>query len=383
MIPLVRIAGIRITLDPSWFVIFLLVAYSLAVGYLPEQIPTAGTALRWTLASALALALFASVVAHELSHAFVARARRLDVDEIMLFLFGGVAKLKGEPRDALSELLIAGAGPLLSIGLGLALLGLADAVAGAVPPALHAGLWWLGVINVALALFNLVPGFPLDGGRILRAILWWRMGDFDRATIGAARTGQVIAGILMGGGVLLAVTTGSLSWLWEAVIGWFLWSAASRSIQMARLRDLVEGVPIRALMTDRVPAIRADQDVRVGLAQAGASRLAGADEESSEIAVIERDGRLAGVVTQEALARAAEEDPGRLARDAASQPAADQILSPASPAEDVVTRLPGLGGRLLLIVENGRLLGTVDPRALVSALQAGDAAGGESISPRP
>ena len=372
MIPLARIAGIRITLDPSWFVIFLLVAWSLAVGYLPEQLPTTPPVLRWTLAAALALALFASVLAHELSHALVARARRVNVDEIMLFLFGGVAKLRGEPRDALSELLIAAAGPLLSIALGLGLLAAEDLVAGTVPPALQAGLWWLGVINVALALFNLVPGFPLDGGRILRGILWWRSGDFERATIGAARTGQVIAGLLIAVGVLFTLTSGNLSWLWEVVIGWFLWSAATRSIRLARLRDAVEGLTVGELLTDRVPAVRADQDVRVAIAQAAAL------SDSAELAVIERDGTLAGVVTRSALVEAAEIDPRRSVREIATPPDPEQVLTRGSPAEEIVGRLAGLEGRLPLIVENGRLIGTVDSRALVAALQsAGDEAAPE------
>ncbi len=363
MIPLARIAGIRITLDPSWFVIFLLVAYSLASDLLPKQLPSTTAAIRWVLASVLALALFASVLAHEFAHALVARARRVNVDEIMLFLFGGVAKLKGEPRDALSEFLIAAAGPLLSIVLGLSLLGLVDAVGAAAPPALHIGLWWLGVINVALALFNLVPGFPLDGGRILRAILWWRMGDFERATVAAARVGQGIAGLLIAVGIFFTLSTGSLSWLWEAVIGWFLWSAASRSIRIARLRDAVEGTTVRELMTDRVPAIRADQDVRSGLAQASVIPMA------DELAVIERDGALAGVVTQAALAEAVAADPRRPAREIATTPAAEQVLSPSAPAEELIARLAGIGHRLLLIVEDGQLLGTVDPRALVAALR--------------
>ena len=356
--------------------IFLLVAYSLAIGYLPEQIPAAPLALRWALGAALAIALFASVLAHEFSHALVARARRVHVDEIMLFIFGGVAKLKGEPKDAASEFLIAAAGPLLSITLGLGLLGVRAALNGSVPVALEAGLWWLGMINVALAIFNLVPGFPLDGGRILRAILWWRIGDFERATVGAARTGQVIAGLLIAIGLIFTLTSGNFSWLWEAVIGWFLWSAASHSIRIARLRDAVEGVTVRELLTDRVPAIRADQDVRVGLAQASAVAPAG------ELAVIEQDGTLVGVVTRATLAEAAEVDPGREAREVATVPAEEQVLASDAPAEEAVARIADLQGRLLLIVEDGRLLGTVDPAALVAALRAGEGGDGPSRSER-
>lgn len=360
-LPLARVAGIRITVDPSWFVIFLLVAYSVAVGTLPERLPDAGPVTLWLAGGALALALFASVLAHELSHALVARARDVDVDEIMLFIFGGVAKLRGEPRDAASEFLISAAGPALSIALGLGLVAVSDAAG--LPEIVAIGIRWLGVINVALAVFNLVPGFPLDGGRILRAILWWRMGDFERATVVAARTGQVVAGILIVGGIGLTLVTGRLSWLWEVLIGWFLWSAAARSIRIARLRDAVEGITVRDVMTDRVPAIRADQDLRVALAQASGL------PDGAELAVIERDGTLVGVVTAEELARAAREDALRPARAVAAAPDPDQTLDPGAPAEDIVTRLAVLEGRLLLVVEDGTLRGTVDPRALVARLE--------------
>ncbi len=358
-IPVARLAGIRVTVDPTWFIIFLLVAYSLAVGYLPQQLAAVPPGVHWALGAALALLLFVSVLAHEMAHALVARARAVNVDEIMLFIFGGVAKLRGEPRDAKSEFLIAAAGPVLSITLGAALLGIRELPG--LPEILVVGLFWLGFINVALAVFNLVPGFPLDGGRILRAILWWRTGDFERATVGAAQTGKVIAALLMSLGVLMALATGNLTWLWEAVIGWFLWTAASHSIRLARLRDAVEGVTVRDIMTERVPAVRADQDVRVALAQTSHY------EDDAQIAVIEADGTLVGVVRRDALAAAAEDDPGREARALADTADEDQLFAPETPAEDMVVRLAG--GGIPLVVDGGRLLGTVDPRALLAALR--------------
>lgn len=364
-LPLFRLLGIRVTLDPSWFLIFLLVAWSLSVGYLPSQLPAAPPAVVWALGAGLALALFGSVLAHEFSHALVARSRGGRVDEIMLFVFGGVAKLRDEPADARSEFLIAAAGPALSIALGVTFIGAAGAVADAAPRAAVVGFLWLGWINLALAIFNLIPGFPLDGGRILRAILWWRTGDFERATVGAARTGQVFAGLLIATGVVMTLLTGSMSWLWEVLIGWFLWSAATRSIRAARLRDAVEGVTVRDVMTDRVPAIRADHDVRVALAQAAAGEV-------EELAVIERDGRLVGVVSAGALREAASAVPGRPAADVARPPDPLQTIGPDEPAEALVTRLGALGGRLLLVVDGGRLLGTVDPRALIAAVRRAD-----------
>jgi Zn-dependent protease len=371
-IPVARILGIRVTIDPSWLLIFLMVAASLAAGYLPEQLPRAGPVVWWVLGAVLAAALFASVLAHEFSHALVARSRRVDVDEIMLFVFGGVAKMRGEPRDALSEFLIAAAGPALSVVLGIAIIGVRGLMADAVPPPIVAGLWWLGMINIALAVFNLVPGFPLDGGRILRAILWWSMGDFERATIAAARVGQVIAGILIAVGVGLTLATGRLSWLWEALIGWFLWSAAAHSIRIARLRDAVEGLRVRELATERVLAIRADHDVRVGVAQTSVL------DPDAQVAVIERDGRLVGVTSPRALAEAAQSSPSAPARNVAEPVDEAQVLGPNDPAELVIARLAALGGKLPLVVENGRLVGTLDPRALVAALREAQEPGHEA-----
>lgn len=375
MVSLARIAGIRITLDPSWFLIFLLVAYSLAAGFLPDRLPDSSTATHWILGALLSIALFGSVLAHELAHAMVARIRNVKVDEIMLFLFGGVAKLRSEPRDAASEFLIAAAGPIMSITLGLTLLSLIDATGERLPAAVNAGLWWLGVINVALAIFNLIPGFPLDGGRILRAILWWRVGDFSQATITAARTGQVFAALLIGIGLVATILTGHLSWLWEIVIGWFLWSAASRSIRLVRLRSAVQGVPVREFLTNRVPAIRADHDVRVGYMQTRAGR------QVPEIAVIERDGRLVGVVSSEDLSEAAAATPTQLARDLATPPAEEQIFSPDDDADLVIARLPGLQDQLMLVVRGGILVGTVDAHALTSVLLSEGTSDTESASP--
>jgi len=367
-----RILGIRVTVAPSWILIFVLMAASLSAGYLPQQLPGAPPVTRWALGAILAITLFVSVLAHEFSHALVARARRVKVDEVMLFVFGGVAKMRGEPRDASSEFLIAAAGPVLSIVLGVTILLARGALDGIAPPPVLAGLWWLGMINLVLAVFNLVPGFPLDGGRILRAILWWRMGDFERATIAAARVGQVIAGLLIALGITMTVVTGNMSSLWQALIGWFLWSAASQSIRIARLRDAVEGLVVRDLLTRRVPAIRADQDVRVGVAQAS-----GIDPDG-QVAVVESDGRLVGVTSVEALTRAAQSAPGTPARDVAEPADESQVLAPGDAAELVVARLAGLGGRLPLVVENGRLVGTVDPRALVAALREAEEPGPEA-----
>jgi CBS-domain-containing membrane protein len=176
-------------------------------------------------------------------------------------------------------------------------------------------------------------------------------------------------------GGLLVFTTGNWSWLWEVLIGWFLWSAATRSVRLARLKDAVEGVTVREVMTERVPAIRADQSVRVGFAQSSAV------PEAAEVAIIERDGRLVGVASRAALEEAARDRPETTAGEIASSPDEQQIIPPTASAAELVERLGRISDRLLLVVEEGALLGTVDPRALVAVVHRGATEKGAVLEP--
>ena len=191
-----RLFGIAIGLHYSWFIIALLITLSLA-----QQFRTTGTdwspAIVWMSALVTAFLFFAAIVVHELSHALVARARGLPIRSITLFALGGVAHMEKSAVDAKTEFWVAIAGPLTSLAIGLGCFALAASLGwspqtGAVNPP-TAILGWLGFINIALALFNMIPGFPLDGGRVLRAILWWRTGDADGSIRIAARVGQAVA----------------------------------------------------------------------------------------------------------------------------------------------------------------------------------------------
>lgn len=312
----------------------------------------------------LAAALFGSVVLHELAHALVARGRRVDVDEIALFVFGGVAKLRDEPRDPLSDLLIAAAGPATSLALGvgtLAALAFATTLGAAAP--VVSGLRWIGTINVVLALFNAVPAFPLDGGRVLRAIVWWSAGDYDRATVVAARVGRAFAALLIGTGFVLAATR-STAWLWEVVIGWFLWMTAGQALRGVALRRAVKDVTVRELMTKRVPSVRSDHDVRVASVQTRDF----ADE--AEIAVIDRSGLLVGVVEIGALRTEGRANPERPVLEITRTPTEGQILPLDAPAAGVLEQIGRLGDQLPLVIDGGRLVGTIDPRRLIDAIEA-------------
>jgi Zn-dependent protease len=251
-IKLGRILGIEIGLHYSWIIIALLITMSL-VSEFHALNPDWGEGIIWATAIATSLLFFASIIAHELSHAAVAKARQLPVRAITLFALGGVAQIEREADDAKTEFWMGIAGPIMSLVIGFFCLALAVVLGwpvGAVPETpLLAMLMWLGYINISLAIFNLIPGFPLDGGRVLRAIIWWATGDGVRATRIAARVGQFVAFGFIVLGILRFFAGAGLGGLWIAFIGWFLLEAArgsraqveiSESLRGLRVGDMVE-----------------------------------------------------------------------------------------------------------------------------------------------
>jgi len=250
-----RVAGIRIVIDPSWLFIFFLVVWSLATGYFPEASPPISGRDAWILGMVAALLLFGSVLVHELSHAFLAQRAGIPVPRIRLFLFGGVSEMASEPHDPRTEIRIAAAGPLTSFALAagfylLSVTGLPSLVSGGRQVADY-----LIAINLALGLFNLLPGFPLDGGRILRAWLWARGGNLLSATRAAGRAGSIVGFGLMGLGLWQLVQNHNLGGLWLMVIGIFLNQAASASFEFLLLRDTLSGYRVRQVMTQPVVAV--------------------------------------------------------------------------------------------------------------------------------
>ena len=228
-IKLGRIFGVQIGLHYSWFIIAFLITLSLA-GHFTTNNPGWSPVLRWGVAIVTAILFFGAIIAHELSHALVAKARGLPVHSITLFALGGVAQLEKDAADAKTEFWMGIIGPITSFVIGVVCLLLTVAL-GWRPPEfpqdpLPAMLMWLGYINIALAIFNMVPGFPLDGGRVLRGIIWWVTGNAKRATMIAARVGQVIAFAMIIFGVMQFFAGIGFSGLWLVFIGWFLLNAA-------------------------------------------------------------------------------------------------------------------------------------------------------------
>jgi Zn-dependent protease len=236
-----KIFGIDIGVNYTWFIVFALVTLTLASGYFPARFPDWGTAGYVVAGLATSLLFFASVVFHELAHSIVAMAWGIPVKSITLFIFGGVANIEREPHRPLAEFLIAVAGPAASLLLAL-VFGLAWLAGEATGLAAVAGLgFYLASLNLSLAVFNMVPGFPLDGGRVFRSLVWAWTGNMNRATRWAATSGRVVAVLMIVGGGVLFLTGNWSSGLWLAFIGWFLDNAASQSSRQVWLREALEG----------------------------------------------------------------------------------------------------------------------------------------------
>lgn len=251
-IPFGRLFGISLRLNPSWFIIFALITWSLAVGYFPTTYPAWSLTAKISAGVITSFLFFASVLAHELMHSLVAQREGIKVKSITLFIFGGVSEIAGEPKKPADEFRMAVAGPLTSLVLGAAFMGvwLGLKNLNGAGQFIGAMAFLLGYINISLGAFNLVPGFPLDGGRVLRSILWGRSGDLHSATRTASSVGRVIAYLFIFGGIFMVFTPGGLiNGVWLIFIGWFLDNAAVGSYRQVQLNDMLSGHKVSDAMT--------------------------------------------------------------------------------------------------------------------------------------
>src|SRR5438128_3785931 len=260
-IKLFRIFGIQIGLHYSWLLIAVLIVLSLA-GQFTATNPQWGANIIWAVSILTALLFFATIVIHELSHAAIAKARGLPVRSITLFALGGVAQIEKEASDAKTEFWMGIAGPITAALIGLICLGIAAGL-GWNPSFHHQSPWaamlgWLGVINLALAVFNMVPGFPLDGGRVLRAVIWWITGDASRAIRIATGVGQLVAFLFIIVGLIRFFNGAGFGGLWLTFIGWFLLDAARSSYLQVETIEHLKGVRVADVMSRDWPVIDAD-----------------------------------------------------------------------------------------------------------------------------
>jgi Zn-dependent protease len=258
-ITLFRIAGIRIGIHWSWLLVFGLITWSWATTVFPDQNPGLGDGTYVAMALAAAVLFFTSLLLHELGHAFEARREGMEIDGITLWLFGGVAQFRGMFPSAGAEFRIAIAGPLVSLLLGAGFVGLAYAITGI--DVIDGIAAWLGYMNLTLLAFNLLPALPLDGGRVLRSALWGARGDFTWATRIAAAIGRAFGALFIAGGLALFFFYDTPNGLWMALLGWFLFGAASAEARYAQVHRAFSGVRVRDVMAPAPSAIAPEQTI--------------------------------------------------------------------------------------------------------------------------
>jgi Zn-dependent protease/CBS domain-containing protein len=355
-----RLFGIDIGANWSLVFVFALIAWTLANQVLPVDVPGQPALAYWVAGAVGAVAFYACLLAHELAHALVAIRNGVKVAGITLWLFGGVSRLDGEPKNAGAEALIAGVGPLTSLAVALITFVLALLP---FPALIDDLLAWLALVNVALALFNLVPAFPLDGGRLLGAFFWWRQGTRQRGVHSAVRIGRVFAYLMIAFGVFELFTGSVLNGIWIAFVGWFLLSAGSSEEAGTAIRGLLRSVPVSAAMTSPVVTVpdwvTVDQFIE-SVAPQHRFTTYPVHDPSGQLTGIVRLGDLVRMPTQ---ARAQE----RL-RDRA-RPISEVPTS--RPDEDLAALLqrigPGLEQRVL-VFDKGQLVGIVSPADVARVL---------------
>lgn len=358
-----RLAGIDIRINVSWIIILLLLTVSLAISWFPRAYPGYTSGIYFLLGLIAAILLFVSVLLHEMAHSLVARARGLPVRDITLFIFGGVSSIEREPRSPGADFLIAIVGPLTSIIIGAICYGLWAFVTNEGNSPLAAILLYLGAANLLLGLFNLIPGFPLDGGRILRAIVWKFTGDINRATNIAAAIGQVIAFSLIIWGIFLFFTGNGFGGLWIAFIGWFMLSAAQGARMQSTYEDTFRNTTVEQVMSRNVILIPANISLQ---------RLI--DDyilpQGLRSVLITQGDQFAGLITLSDIRQVPRDQwattPVGFVMKSVSQL---HVASPKQSLRDVVTLLNDRDINQLPVVENGRLLGILSRDAVIRALE--------------
>jgi Zn-dependent protease len=376
-ISLGRIAGIQVGINASVFLIVAILVAGLATGQLPAAFP-GHSVVAYVIAAIIAAVLFlGSLLAHELAHSVVARRNGIEVESIVLWLLGGVAQLRGEAKTPGADFRIAIVGPLTSIVLavafglaagGVALLGATGLVYGV--------LFYLSATNAMLAVFNLIPAAPLDGGRVLRAALWHWRGDRQAAAVSAARAGRIVGFIMIALGVLQVVLGRGLNGIWLALIGWFVVSAATAEEQQARLGARLAALKVGDVMTVRPIILDGNLTVDHFITHVAMNHR------FSTYPLVDVQGRLTGLVTLNRVRAVAPElrATTRLQQIACS-PAEVPMARPEDPLVELLERMHGCAdGRAVVLDDVGRVIGVLSASDVARALQVADL---RSLDPYP
>jgi Zn-dependent protease len=362
-----RVVGIPIGLHYSWFIIAALITSSLSGQFRLEH-PEWATALVWATSAITAALFFVTLLAHELSHAVVAMARGLPVRSITLFALGGIAQIEKEANSAKTEFLVAIAGPICSFAIGFGCIAVAQALGWSprndTSGLLGGVLGWLGSINVLLAAFNLIPGYPLDGGRVLRAILWALYGNMARATRHAARAGQFVGGLFIMTGLLQAFAGAGFGGLWLAFIGWFLLMAARANYAQAAMAETLRDVRVADIMVNDCETVDAGTHVQA-LVEEHFLRT------GRRCVMVARDGQVIGLVTPHEVRSV---DRGRwmamTAGDVMRPLEGLRTVTPETPATDAFITMARDDVNQLPVVVGGRLEGIVSRSQILQLLQS-------------
>jgi Zn-dependent protease len=364
-IKLGRLFGIEITVQPSWFITIVVLTWSLATAVFPSTF-VGSQAAYWVVGALASLLLFASVLVHELAHSLVARAQGIRVKGITLFLLGGVSSIEDDPSSPGREVLLAGVGPLSSLLLGGVLI--VAGLALRAPASVHVLLIYLGVMNAILAVFNMLPGFPLDGGRVLRAVLWARWHDPLRATRGSAQVGRALGYVMAGGAVLLVATGDLFGGLWIGFVGWMLIQASRAAIQAAAVERRLSGVPVTRLMTKPVAWV----PPYVTLESAAHDYLLANNARCLPVQG-GAPGEFDGVVCLSDLQRRASAAWGRdRVLDVMSRREDTLAMAPDRPAMEALRLMATRHVDRIAVLADGRLLGLVDRAAAFEYVQRRD-----------
>lgn len=377
-VKLTTIRGIDVGVHYSWFIVFVLITYSLTARFASEH-------PHWTLAEhymvgiATSLLFFSSILVHELAHSFVALAKGIPVRSITLFVFGGVAQIGREPDRPMTEFQIAIAGPIASALLAVGF-GAVEYLAGDQFERLSALAGWLSSINLLLAAFNLVPGFPLDGGRIFRAALWHMTGSLTKATRIAAGTGQGIGYALIFLGIWTGFSVNWFSGLWLAFIGWFLMNAAQESVVQVSIRSALSGLTAEDVMSRDCPSVSG----RMSLAELVQDHVLRTGQRC--FTVMDGD-RLEGLVTLHHIKAVPQERWAQVSVEEAMTPVSQvRVVAPDQPLLEVLRLLDSQDVNQVPVAKNGSLLGMITRERLLRVLSAHVELGERGMergSPRP
>lgn len=360
-----RIAGVGIEIHPSWLLILGLVSWSLSDVVFPDLYEGWSQVTYWVIGTLAAILLFVTVLIHELAHAVVAIRRDLPVPKITLFIFGGVSHLSRQPRTAGEEFFIAAAGPATSLLIAVISGIIALAFAG-VNEQVEAIASYLALVNLLLAVFNILPGFPLDGGRVLRSIIWKRSGSFRLATKAASNVGIVFGYALMAAGFGFMLAGLVLNGIWFAFIGWFLAGAARGEAETMQLETILGPLKARDIMTSDFRSVTPGESVQ----RIVDDHMVG---EGQRAVMVARDGLVQGILTVSDIRRVDR-------RDWPNTPA-QQIMTPrdhivtveaTTPAVEVLQAIAQRSLNQVPVLEEGRMIGLITRRELIDRIQVAE-----------